>query len=606
MTIHSDNPYLNGEYPSINSLAALGDGRSIAVIGPDGGLEWFCPGRFDAAPLIWPLLDRAHGGRLSLTACTGASPRMRYLNDTAVLEQQWSSANGEARVTLCMVWPADDHKQSLLWCVEGISGELDFELLLEPAAGFDGPPANWSLSEPGQLQADQPPLHISAELPIERSGKGWRGQRSVKAGERFTVALHVGLDSTQPTPLSPEQCRAHLDNTLEAWRAWSAGLRCPDPHRELIVRSAITLKLLIYEPTGAVVAAGTTSLPEALGGERNWDYRYTWFRDAGLTLATLFSLGCHNEAHRWAQWLEDTVERHGMPLRILYTVDGRPAPTERCVEGAEGYGGSAPVRVGNAADTQRQLDIYGELLECVHICDEMEAPALRAHWPYMRTVADFIAANWREPGQGIWEMRNQPRQLVHSKVMAWAGLQRALWLQSRHQLEADVQSWRREAEEIHQQVLREGLSADGRHFVRAYAENGLDAALLLLARTGFVSGDDPLFRNTVDAVRQALAIEGQPWLLRRYGLGDSDGLKAREGAFLICSFWLVEALASTGALAEAEAMFERLRGLQGEFGLFSEEIDPVSQRLRGNIPQAYSHVGLINSALSLAIRKTKE
>ncbi|NKQ12093.1 MULTISPECIES: glycoside hydrolase family 15 protein [Pseudomonadaceae] len=601
MMTRSAIPEANSIYPAIGSLAALGDGHSLALIGPDGGLEWFCPCRFDASPLIWPLLDRARGGRLRLSVTDGAKLEMHYLDGTAVLNQQWTTSAGEARVTLGMVWPADKQRQTLLWCVEGVSGELMFELEVEPAHGFGEAPVAWALNEAGQLQADEPALRLDAECRFERIGEGWRGWRSVKAGERFTVALEVGLDSSRPAPLSPAQSWSRLEDTIDAWRAWSGRLRCTEKYRDLIVRSAITLKLLIHQPTGAVVAAGTTSLPEALGGTRNWDYRYTWFRDAGMTLAALFSLGCHDEAHRWAQWMQDTVEQQGTPLQILYTVDGLPAPSEREIENVDGYCGSAPVRVGNAADTQHQLDIYGELLECVYICDSMKVPAMRAHWPHMRAAADFIASHWREPDQGIWEVRSEPRQFVHSKVMAWAGLQRALWLQERHDLKAEVATWRREAEAIREQVLREGLSADGRHFVRAYGEEGVDAALLLLARSGFIDGggDKALFRSTVDAVCDALRIEGQPWLLRRYHPHDSDGLSGREGAFLICSFWLVEALVAAGAPAQAEAVFERLRDLQGEFGLFAEEVDPASGAQRGNLPQAFSHVGLVNAAISL-------
>ncbi|MCJ0975986.1 glycoside hydrolase family 15 protein [Pseudomonas sp. PS1] len=592
----------NSNYPAIGSLAALGDGHSLALIGPDGGLEWFCPRRFDSSPLIWPLLDRVRGGRMRLAASGDAKLEMRYLDGTAVLDQRWTSDKGEARVTLGMVWPAQESRQILLWCVEGISGELNFEMMVEPSRGFGEAPVAWSMNETGQLQADEPPLRLDAECRFEDTDAGWRGWRSVKAGERFTVALQVGLDSWLPAPLPSAQSWSRLEGTIDAWRAWSGRLRCPERHRDLIVRSAITLKLLIHQPTGAVVAAGTTSLPEALGGTRNWDYRYTWFRDAGMTLAALFSLGCHDEAHRWAQWLQDTVERHGMPLQILYTVDGLPAPSEREIENADGYCGSAPVRDGNAADTQRQLDIYGELLECVYVCDSMEASILQAHWPHMLAAANFIAGNWREPDQGIWEVRSEPRQFVHSKVMAWAGLQRALWLQRRHDLKADVATWRREADAIREQVLREGLSADGRHFVRAYGDEGLDAALLLLARSGFVAGDEALFRATLDAVRDALAIEGQPYLVRRYLSNDFDGLNGSEGAFLICSFWLVEAMIEAGAQADAEAMFEQLRNLQGKFGLFAEEADPASGAQRGNLPQAFSHVGLINAAISLADR----
>lgn len=593
-------PHACADEPDLGALAAVGDGHSLALVGPEGGVEWFCPRRFDAAPLFWPLLDRNRGGHLKLAAGQGPPPAIRYLDDSAVLELTFDTAAGTARALLGMLWPAEAGRQRLVWLVEGLSGVVDLSLVFEPAQAWSDERLDWSPDASGQQLRAQGLALQAEDVYWRRDGDGWRATRAVRAGERFVVQLQVALDAGPTTALDAVAVQAQLGATVAAWRDWSARLRCPPRYRELLVRSAITLKLLIYQPTGAVVAAATCSLPESPGGERNWDYRYTWFRDAGLTLAALFSLGCHDEAHRWAQWLQDTVERQGMPLNILYTVDGLPAPGERVVEGVDGYRGARPVRVGNAADTQRQLDIYGELLECVHACDEMQAPALRAHWPHLCLAADFIAAHWRAPGQGIWEVRSAARHFVHSKVMAWAGLQRALWLQRRHGLQADVARWQREAEAIRRDVLDQGLAAHGQHFVRAYGEPGLDAALLLIARSGFVEDDDPRFRATVRAVREQLSLPGRPWLLRRYHPADPDGVAGDEGAFLICSFWLVEALARLGEQAEAEALFEQLRDLAGRHGLYAEEVDPATGALLGNLPQAFSHVGLINAALRLA------
>ena len=585
------------EYPMIASLAAVGDGRSIALVGPDGNVEWFCPRCFDGTPLIWPLLDRDRGGRLQLS--TPGDLKTHYLDDSAVLEFEVHSASGSARVTLCMEWPGSDDQQSLLWQVDGLAGRCEFTLMFEPRPDFGSVAGEASLSAEGLIYSYQrQQLLLQADCALYPDGEGWQGVLSVDAGGSAGICLSVSLEQdAPPVPVSIESVPARIAATLKAWRDWCAALDCPASYRADVVRSAITLKLLTYEPSGAVVAAGTTSLPERLGGERNWDYRYTWFRDAGLTLGALFGLGCRDEAHRWAQWMQRTIEQHGTPLAVLYDVNGAAPPPERNIEGVDGYRGSRPVRVGNAADGQFQLDVYGELLECVSICDSMGDDAMRAHWPHMRAAADFIAAHWQEPDQSIWEMRSAPRHYVHSKVMAWAGLQRALWLKRRHDLDGDEESWVNQAEALRQLVLRRGVSADGSHFIRAFDDDRLDASLLLLARVGFIEGSDERFINTVDAIRKQLDEGGVA--LRRYPAEISDGLQGREGAFFICSFWLVEALVQTGRPREAKEFFEQLLQRKGEHGLFAEEFDTRSGQHLGNIPQAFSHVGLINAALSL-------
>lgn len=586
--------------PPIGSLGAIGDGRSLALIAPDGNVEWFCPGRFDAPPLVWPLLDRQRGGRFRIGPANGARTTMRYLEDSAVIECDWHAREGHARATLCMEWPPQGGQQRLLWMVRGVSGRVDLEVELVPSFDFGRTAARWRSTEGGvTLGAGEVDLCLQAPCQLDRTPDRAHGRMRLAAGDTACFCLSTGSSPDGRLAVPTSSLPARIDNTLAAWHDWSRTIDWAGRHREAVVRSAITLKLLIYEPTGALVAAGTTSLPEAIGGVRNWDYRYTWFRDAGLALSALFALGCRREAHAWAEWMQRTMLHHGVPLQVLYRVDGRQPPPESVVDNVAGYRGSLPVRVGNAAQVQLQLDMYGELLDCVFICDTMHDDAMRAHWNHLRPAADFIASHWREADSGVWEVRSEPQHFVHSKVRAWTGLQSALWLQRRHGLEGDGESWSREARALREDVLRHGLSADGKRFVRAYRQDAVDASLLLLARYGFVDGADERFANTVDAVRTQLGTgDRRDGLLRRYPEG-CDGLPGGEGAFTVCSFWLVDALVARGRRSEAEVLFDRLLALGGDLGLYGEQIDPRSGEQLGNFPQAFTHIGIIRAGLRL-------
>jgi GH15 family glucan-1,4-alpha-glucosidase len=588
------------DYPSIGSLAAVGDGRSLALFAADASVEWFCPGRFDAPPLIWPLLDRQQGGRLRIAPPGAVDTRMRYLDETAVLEYEWRSAAGEARARVCMEWPAPPGRQHLLWVIDGVRGRCEIGIEFEPRPDFGRASCRAQSSTDGlRLDAGAHTVALHADCPLRAAGSGWAGRLAIGAGERAVFSLSVGSAGEPLSPLPSPSIARRIDATTDAWRAWGARFEWQGRDRAAVVRSAIALKLLINEATGAVVAAGTTSLPETLGGARNWDYRYTWFRDAGMTLNALHSLGCEQEAHRWAEWIQQAVERHGTHLMPVYDVDGHPVASERRVPGVDGYRGSRPVREGNAAGAQFQLDLYGDLLNCVEICDSMHDDVMLSHWSALRAAADFVAANWRRPDQGIWEMRCEPRHFVHSKVMAWAALQRALWLMQRPGLDGDRARWTQERDALREDVLRRGLDRGGRHFVQAYGSDTVDASLLLLARAGFVDGGSALFRNTLEAIREGLGVGPDKTLLRRYGDDAADGIGGSEGAFLICSFWMVDALVRAGEPREARALFERLLALQGDCGLYAEEMDPQTGEQLGNFPQAFSHVGLINAALAL-------
>lgn len=593
-----ENP---ADYPPIGALAAVGDGRSLALFAADAGVEWFCPGRFDAPPLIWPLLDRQQGGRLRIAPPDAIDTRMHYVDETAVLEYAWRTASGEARARVCMEWPTPSGPQQLLWVIEGVSGHCEIAITFDPRPDF-GRSSCRPLSSAEGLRLDTG-AHVvvlsHAGCALGSTGTGWAGRLTLGAGERAEFSLSVAPAAGEPPgPTLPSIAR-RVEATIDAWRTWSARFEWQGRDRPPVVRSAIALKLLINEPTGAVIAAGTTSLPEIVGGQRNWDYRYTWFRDAGMTLNALHSLGCEREAHRWAEWIQQAVERHGTHLMPVYDVDGHLVEDERCVSDLHGYRGSRPVREGNAAGAQFQLDIYGELLNCVEICESMHDDVMLSHWPHLRAAADFVADNWRQPDHGIWEMRCEPRHFVHSKVMAWAALQRALWLMRRHDLDGDGARWTRESDALREEVLSRGVDRSGRHFVQSYGSEAVDASLLLLARTGFVDGHSALFRNTLEAVRERLGAEPTKTLLRRYGPDAADGIDGGEGAFILCSFWMVDAMVRAGESREAHALFERLLARQGECGLYAEEMDPETGAHLGNFPQAFSHVGLINAALAL-------
>ncbi|MFP5326820.1 MAG: glycoside hydrolase family 15 protein, partial [Acidimicrobiia bacterium] len=428
------------EYPPLGSLGVIGDGRSLALLDDQGGIQWYCPLRFDADPVLWPLLDHRRGGQLRIGPAGPAASKVAYLEDTAVLRYEWTAAEGAVDLMIGFQWShepteengaprGDTAKQDLLWLVEGRHGEVELEVIvaLSPHFGVD-PQILHRVADGAAIEIHGSNLSFAGPAPLRAAAPGYRHTLRVRAGERFGFRLRAGTADGHPANADPDAVAAALEATVASWREWVTTIDYSGPYREHVVRSAITLKLLIYEPSGAVVAAGTTSLPEDVGGVRNWDYRYTWLRDASFTLNALYQLGCRREAHRFAQWMCTHTGRHGLPLRVLYGIDGETDFPEADLDDLDGYRGSRPVRIGNGAEHQLQLDSYGELLDCITICEVFGDDVMREEWPHFRSLVDFVADHWREPDSGIWEVRDDPRHFVHSKAMAWVALDRGCQL----------------------------------------------------------------------------------------------------------------------------------------------------------------------------------
>jgi GH15 family glucan-1,4-alpha-glucosidase len=484
----------------------------------------------------------------------------------------------------------------VLRLVEGLAGEVELEVSFRPT--FDYARADTSVRQrPGGAVASAGHETLSLVCPIDLQpddAGGLRGAARVAAGDRFWIALEYGAQPEAELP-DPTSADAALARTLDSWRAWADRCTYVGPYHELVRRSALTLKLLIYRPTGGLVAAPTTSLPEEIGGVRNWDYRYTWLRDAALILDALQGIGYHREATDFFGWLENVCLRGG-DLQIMYRVDGSPDLPEQMLDHLEGYRGARPVRIGNAGAGQLQLDVYGEVLAAAALHLEHLGPPRANIWHALWRLADQAAARWREPDQGIWEVRGGPRHFLYSKLLCWVALDRALRLANRMSLPGErTGRWRRERKAIRRAILAEGYDAELGAFTQALGEPALDASALVIPLVGFLPATDPRVVSTAERIAERLTSGG---LVYRY-LGE-DGLPGGEATFALCSFWLVDNLALQGRLDAARVLFERVAGYANDVGLLAEEIAPESGELLGNYPQGFSHLALIRAALSIA------
>lgn len=582
----------------IEDYAVIGDLQTAALVGRDGSVDWLCLPRFDSPSCFAALLGDADAGRWRI-APTGAgdATRRRYRGDSLVLETEWETADGTVRVIDVM--PPRGAEADLVRIVEGVSGSVDMAMDLRLRFDY-GRVVPWVRHPGPDLVAIAGPdaVWLSHDVPVEGRGLSTVADFRVSAGERvsFVLAHHPSHLDRPGHGVDP---MVALAATEEFWADWAA--RCTYDGRwgGAVRRSLVMLKALTHLPTGGIVAAATTSLPEAIGGVRNWDYRFCWLRDAAFTLQALLGTGSVDEARAWREWLLRAVAGDPADLQIMYGVDGSRRLPEWTVDWLPGFEGSGPVRVGNAAYDQVQLDVYGETLDALHLARESGLQPDAEAWDLQRALLGHLESSWRDLDNGLWEVRGDQRAFVHSRVMSWVAFDRAVRAVEHHGLTGPVDRWRAIRDEIHAEVCREGFDADRNTFVQSYGSQALDAALLLIPRVGFLPPDDPRVVGTVEAVQRELCEDG--FVLRYDPLhpDSGDGLPGTEGAFLACSFWLVDALADIGRREEAEELFERLLDIRNDVGLLAEMYDPVAGRQLGNTPQAFSHLALVNSALAL-------
>ncbi|WP_329130528.1 glycoside hydrolase family 15 protein [Streptomyces sp. NBC_01476] len=584
----------------IEDYALIGDLQTAALVGLDGSIDWLCLPRFDSAACFAALLGDSDNGRWRLAPRDADRCDSRtYRGDTLVLDTFWETPTGTVKVTDFM--PQRDRAPDVIRIVEGLTGEV--AMRGELALRFDyGNVVPWMRRVDGHRVAVAGPdsVWLRSDPGVPMYGRGMRtyADFTVTAGERlaFILTWHPSHEK-RPRRVDPY---AALDQSLADWDAWSAQCAYEGPWRPAVVRSMITLKALTYAPSGGIAAAATTSLPEEIGGVRNWDYRYCWLRDAALTLNALISGGFLEEANAWRDWLLRAVAGDPADLQIMYGIAGERRLPEYEVPWLKGYEGSAPVRIGNAAAGQLQLDVYGEVLDSLFLARERGLEHESHAWSLQRTLMDFLESKWREPDEGLWEVRGGRRHFVHSKVMAWVAADRAVrTLEANPRLKGDVDRWRSMRAQVHAEVCEKGYDPVRNTFTQAYGSTQLDAATLLIPQVGFLPPTDRRVLGTVEAVRRELDHNG---FVRRYTpeADNVDGLPGGEGAFLACSFWLADALHATGRRDEAVELFERLLAVRNDVGLLAEEWDPVAGRQLGNFPQAFSHIGLVNTALALS------
>jgi GH15 family glucan-1,4-alpha-glucosidase len=586
----------------IEDYALIGDNHTAALVGRDGSIDWLCAPRFDSGACFAALLgDARHGRWLIAPAGAGAhTARRRYRDGTLVLETDFVTDDGAVRVVDCM--PRRTNYPHVARVVEGLHGRV--AMRMELVIRFDyGSIVPWVRRLPdGALAAIAGPDALCLRTPVELRGEHFTtvAEFTVSRGERVPFGL-CWHPSTHPAPCLADPATA-VEETTGWWQERSARCTYRGRWRDDVLRSLITLQALAYEPTGGIVAAPTSSLPEWVGSVRNWDYRFSWLRDATFTLYALGLGGYVDEARAWRDWLLRAVAGDPSKLQILYGVSGERRIPELELGWLPGYERSKPVRVGNAAANQLQLDVYGEVLDAMHIARRM---GLEKHvdldaWSLQRALLDHLESCWHEPDEGIWEVRGPRRHFTHSKVMAWVAFDRAVKAVERFGHDGPVDRWRAQRAALHDEVCARAWDESRGAFVQAYGSTALDASLLMIPLVGFLPAGDPRVRRTVEAIERELVVGGFVWRYHPEDAPAVDGLPPGEGVFLPCSFWLADNLVLLGRKAEAEALFERLLALRNDVGLLSEEYDPNDHRLLGNFPQAFTHVALVNTARNLS------
>ena len=581
---------------AIEDYALIGDCHTAALVARNGSIDWLCLPRFDGGACFASLLGTEDHGRW-IIAPVAEQQRItrRYRPGSSVLETDFETPDGAVTLIDCM--PPRTAEPDVVRIVVGKRGRVKMRMQL--VIRFDyGSVVPWVRRVDGMLQAIAGPDVLRLDTPVETCGENLTtvAEFEVAEGQRVPFVL-VWYASNEPPPAKIDAEEA-LRFTDEYWQEWSAKLTYDGPWRDAVLRSLVTLKTMTYAPTGGIVAAATTSLPEQLGGVRNWDYRFCWLRDATFTLYALMKSGFDDEASAWREWLLRAIAGKPSELQIMYGLSGERRLTELVLDWLPGYEGARPVRIGNAASRQFQLDVYGEVMDALHQCRRLGLDPDENAWRVQCALMEYLETAWRDPDEGIWEVRGPRRHFTHSKVMAWVAADRAVKAITRFHCEGPVDVFRKLRKTIHDEVCSRGYDPAIGTFVQSYDSKELDASLLMIPLVGFLPATDPRMRGTVAAIERDLMVDG--FVARYRTESDVDGLPAGEGAFLPCSFWLADNYALLGRTHDAQALFERLLAVRNDLGLYSEEYDPRVRRMVGNFPQAFTHVGLVNTAWNLS------
>lgn len=582
----------------IEDYGLIGDCQTAALVGCDGSIDWLCFPRFDSHACFAALLGGEQNGRWLIAPQQEARVSRRYRPDTLILETEFRLSSGDV-VRLIDFMPVRGEMPDLVRIVEGVRGEVSMRMELRPRFDY-GCVTPWISQENDTTIAVAGPnrLALRTNVELHRDDGKLMSEFTVKAGQRRTFSL-TWSESNRPRPLPVAPLRA-LRTTESWWKRWARACNVEGKWRDCVTRSLITLKALTYMPTGGIVAAATTSLPEQIGSVRNWDYRFCWLRDASFTLFSLMSCGYTKEAHEWMTWLLRATTGHPAELQVMYGVAGERMLTESTVKWLDGYENSKPVRIGNAATEQFQLDVFGEVLDAVHKWWSIRGKISEFGWTLTRTMVEFLEGVWRKPDEGIWEVRGPRRHFTHSKLMAWVAFDRAIAIAEKQELDCPLEKWKEIREEIRSEILEKAFNKDLNSFVQSYGSQQLDAATLRIPLVGFLPADDEMVKGTVAAIEKSLLVDGY---LHRYQTASKvDGLPEGEGAFLMCTLWYADVLHMMGRTEESKSAFKRVMAIRNDLGLLSEMYDPKKKRLTGNFPQAFSHVGLVNTALRLSGR----
>jgi GH15 family glucan-1,4-alpha-glucosidase len=578
----------------IQDYAIIGDCRSAALVGIDGSIDWACFPRFDSPAVFAKILDAERGGAFAVTPEAVEATTRAYEADTNVLVTTFTCAEGTLELTDCM--PIGSH--AILRRLRCTSGVVAVETSISPRFEYASfvPRFRLTSEETAEIVGGADAIWVTATRSLEDEHERIRAWWRLRAGENIWIEAAWSPSTEMREPDPRRDFQSELDATIAFWRGWMKQCWYNGDYADAVRRSALVLKALTYAPTGAVVAAPTTSLPERIGGVRNWDYRYTWIRDATLTLISLFVLGFRDEADAFKLWLERTGAGHPEDLQIMYGIVGRRSLPELELEHLAGHRESVPVRIGNGAVKQLQLDSYGQILQAAYLYGKAGGTITADNWFYLSGLVDICCDRWRMPDNGIWEIRDEPRHFVHSKLNCWVALDRAIRIAVARHLPAPIERWTKERDELHTALIGEAERAGW--FTQAFGTDAADASVLLVPAMGLVPTLHPSSIATIERVRKELERDG---LVHRYVA--ADGLEGGEGAFLLCSFWLLDCLTHAGRLDEADALLEKLLSLQSDVGLYAEEVDPATGEHLGNFPQAFTHMALVTSCAHLSAAK---